>query len=693
VHTTYRAVSVTWMTLAGMALAVSCASTAADAASPTDVEPAASRSLGQPSTATSSEIAIVFTQLPRSPDLERRGGQADGMLRQTYGEGGRIVRREPDGSLTVLTEGFSSACGCDVSFDGKRILFSAKRNDGDLWNMWEMNADSSDARQITRDLGNCRSPAYQSTLYTIVSTEPWYQIMFVSDAAGAMNEYGSSPATSLYSCKLDGSAVRRLTMNLSDDADPFLMDDGRVLLASWQRMDLRRGLLGRVSIFGVNTDGADYALFFGDQGRRIKHMPCVTTDGLAVFVEADRFGWDGAGELAYVPLRRHFYAYTPISCDPPGLYHSPSPLPDGSVLVSMRAADGENDGTHGLYRLDPQSGKAELIFDDPEFHDFHAKALVPRAEPDGRSSVVDEQYTTGKLYCLNAYLTDPAVTPHMAPGMIHRLRVIEGVPQTPSEYDATLAALKTASRGPATSAHVPPVGRRLLGVVPVETDGSFHLEVPPDVPIQLQTLDENGMALRSCGWIWAKHREPRGCIGCHEDPDLSPENRFVDAMRKPGIQLTLPAEKRRVVDFTRDVQPILTRKCAGCHDGSEGELDLRETELSPRMTRAYASLRAGTPANERAPIAGRWVHPGQARTSPLIWRLFGRNTSRPWDETYDAQKECGTCPPANTESLTTDEKQTLIEWIDLGAHLTSPGPAKPAEARELEATSQSKGTE
>jgi hypothetical protein len=237
------------------------------------------------------------------------------------------------------------------------------------------------------------------------------------------------------------------------------------------------------------------------------------------------------------------------------------------------------------------------------------------------------------------------------------------------------------------------VGRRLLGVVPVEKDGSFHLEVPPDVPIQLQTLDENGMALRSCGWIWAKHREPRGCIGCHEDPELAPENRFVDAMRSPGMKLTLPAEKRRVVDFMRDVQPILTRKCAACHDGNRGELDFRATELSPLMTRGYASLRAGTSAGESMRITGRWVHPGQARTSPLIWRLFGRNTSRPWDETFNGGKGCGICPPPNAEPLTADEKSTLIEWIDLGAHLTSPVVLERLSRGILEASAGNEGTE
>ena len=625
---------------------------------------------------------IVFTQLPPDPDLERQPGRGGGTLRADYGEGGRIVRLDPGGQRHVLTEGFPSACGADVSFDGRRVLFAARRKPLGPWDIWEMSADGSGTRQITRDSGNCRSPAYQATLYTIVSTEPWYQVMFVSDAAGAMNEYGCGPATSLYSCKLDGSAVRRLTMNLSDDVDPFLMDDGRVLLAGWQRMDLRRGHGGRVALFGVNIDGADYAMFCGDQGRRVKHMPCVTTDGLAVFVEADRVGWEGAGQLASVTLRRNFHSYRRITHNEKWLYHSPSPLPDGFVLVSKRPAGKSvprGGATHGIYRLDPRSGRSQLIFDDPRFHDIHAKALIPRLEPDGRSSVVNEKHPTGKLYCLNAYLTDPDILQYMRPGMIRRLRVIEGVPVPASERLSYLGNdEKIGIGGPGTTrnAPVPIVQRRLLGVVPVEEDGSFHVELPADVPVQLQTLDENGMALRSCGWIWVKHREPRGCIGCHEDPELIPENRFVLAVQREGMKLTLPAERRRTVDFRRDVMPIITQKCTPCHTGKDVKLDLSP---EPRLwaNPAYESLLATAfesfACNRRVP--GRYVTPGQARTSSLIWRLYGRNTSRPWDQDYHPGETVPTCPPPDAVQLTNDEKLTFVEWIDLGAHWDGiPGP-------------------
>ena len=583
---------------------------------------------------------VVFTQLPTQPDMERLTGRCGGTLRCDYGDGGRIVRLEPDGSLRVLTDGFDSACGADVSFDGERISFAAKRSPGDLWNIWEMQADGGDPRQITRDLGNCRSPAYQATLYTIVSTEPWYQIMFVSDAAGGTNEYGCGVATSLYSCKLDGSAVRRLTLNPSDDFDPFLMDDGRVLLAGWQAMDLPCGDVGCVSLFGVNTDGADYALYCGRAGGRVKHMPCSTTDGLVVFVEADQVGWDGAGLLGCVTTRRPFHSYRPITTDAAVVYHSPSPLPDGSMLVSQRPADGS--ATHGIVRLEPQTGRVAAVYDDAEYHDIHARALVARRQPDGRSGVVNEDRPTGKLYCLNAYLADPSVQPHMQPGMIRRLRVIEGV-----------SRVIQADPRSSTDDVLPEVQKRLLGVVPVEEDGSFQIELPADVPVQLQTLDENGMALQTCGWIWVKHNEPRGCIGCHEDPELTPENNFVQAVQHPAMKLTLPPDKRRTVNFSRDVGPVIAAKCASCHD-SDGP----PPNLAGDFMRTYISL---------LPEKGGYVRSGQARTSPLIWRLFGRNTSRPWDATYDPDASIESHPPAGAEPLTADERSAFVEWIDLGA--------------------------
>jgi hypothetical protein len=562
---------------------------------------------------------IVFVQLPVNRTAATKPSPVD-MLRVPGGEGGRLVLLAKDGSTRVLTLDFASAADPAVSFDGKRIIFAAKRAASDHWNIFEMKADGSGARQITRDMGNCRSPIYQSALFYLNDDRPSYQITFASDAAGELNEYGPAPATDLYSVRFDGSGIRRLTYAMSSSYDPYQMQDGRVLFSHWQRAYMEQGGGGRIDLFGIHLDGTDYAAFSGPQGRPIKHMAC-TTATKAVFVESDGLEWDGAGNLATLNLQRNLHSYRAVTNAADGLFAWPSPLPDGSVLVSRRSADGA--GTHALYRLDLETGRRTLVFANSQYHSLRAIALAPRPEPDGHSSVVEDDQNWSKLYCLSVYEND-LKREWMPPGTARRLRVIEGLPRT--------------------AAAAGPVRQRLLGDVELDEDGSFHLLVPPNTPIRLQIVDGNGMALRTSAWIWAKNKENRGCIGCHEDNERTPENVFAKALGHRAAELTLPPERRRTVDFQRDVAPVLTAKCAGqaCHGAAAGRLDL-----------------------------GKYIDPGRARTSRLVWTLFGRSTARPWDGPASA-RSVKRMPPAGSPPLTPDERQAIIEWIDLGAISSAP---------------------
>jgi hypothetical protein len=249
---------------------------------------------------------------------------------------------------------------------------------------------------------------------------------------------------------------------------------------------------------------------------------------------------------------------------------------------------------------------------------------------------------------LDVYTSDlgPGWVPE---GAVKRLRVLEGV--------------GVESRDAAGAAGIPPVvQRRILGEIPVERDGSFNIEVPSNTPIELQVLDGNGMALRSCGWIWVKDHARQGCIGCHEDPELTPENLMVDAVKRASTKLTLPAEERRTVDFRRDVMPIVAGKCAACH-GDAGGLSLADDgNGTGSFNQAYRNLLAAGDG----PGRGKYVHSGRARTSPLIWHLYGRNTSRSWD----GADKAGTprlMPPDGAPALTEGEKRTFVEWVDMGA--------------------------
>lgn len=642
------------------------------------------------------EKLLVVTQVPAGKAATRQDSSDAGPLGLIPADGARLVLVRPDSSTRVLSGEFNSACDPDVSFDGKRILFAGKRRAGDSWNVHEMAIDGSGVRQITRNQGDCRGPAYQSTLYTLVSPEPWYQITFVGTGDGTMNEDGSSVATNLYSCKLDGTGVRRLTFNLSGDVDPFLLPDGRLLYAGRQRSTPDRRGQARVALFGVNIDGTDHALFGDVRGLSLKRMPCVTSGGLAVFVESDRVRWDGAGGLSCVRMRRPLQSYGRLIGEAQGLFHSPSPLSDGRILVSRRPSD--SNGTHGVYCFDPVTRELRPVFDDPDYHDIQAKVIESRPVPDGRSSVVTEKDPHGRMYCLDVYDSDLEDRRWMPPGAVKKLRVLEGVPTSSQDENVYLprdAWLPSGRPGSPIDGLPPLAGRRILGESDIEQDGSFNIEVPANLPIELQIIDAQGMAMRSCGWIWAKNHEPRGCIGCHEDGELTPVNLFRDSLARPSTPLDRLPKERRVVDFRREVMPIIEKKCAGCHDRGKAPPRLdRGLGLVERpggkayFHRAYESLLAVQDESEGV-FRGKYVDPGRARTSPLVWHILGRNTSRPWDES-SASRPFEPIPPGESEPLDEEEKLIFVQWVDMGASLNGAPRTDDSSKRSTESQGQAK---
>jgi hypothetical protein len=624
--------------------------------------------------------ALVVTQLPLETPAEKSGPRSGGMLPAAWGEGARLVLVHAGRVERVLTAGFHSAADPDVSLDGKSILFAGQKQAGDSWAVYEMDVESGDVREIYATDDDLRHPIYLPTVYTIIpdptkGTAPRHHIGVVRIFHDSRNEYGDAPTSSIYSVKLDGTDPRRLTYDLSNEMAPTVLRDGRVVYSAWQRSSLRRGYEGRISLLGIDADGLDPAIFSADEGQRIKLTPCATptADRLVVFVASRTTTWDGAGSLASVSLRRNLHSYRSITEARQGLFAYPSPLPDGSILASHRDQNGH--GNLSIVRVDPASGRVVPVFDDPAYHDMQPRALVARKGPDQRSSAVKDPDDTSaahegtsavpeaKLYGLNVYQNDLGVD--LPPGTIATLRVLEGIPLRPSGAAEPRTDVASAIPGASERGLAPMAARRLIGEAPVEKDGSFHVSVPAERPIELQILDQDGLALRSSGWIWVHYRGQQGCVGCHEDGELSPSNRFVDALRRPANRLVLPPESRRTVDFRHQIAPIVAARCASCHkDDHPLRLDagVGPSGLFPR---AYESLMAGlSPEGDGGRVVGRYVHPGSARTSPVVWHILGRNTSRPWDGAITLD-EPHPMPPKTP--LTDIERRLFIEWIDTGA--------------------------
>ena len=462
--------------------------------------------------------AMVVAQLPA--DGASPAAIANEALGPVAGEGGRIVLVSPDGETRVLTAGFESAADPDVSFDGKSILFAARKAASDPWCVWEMKADGSGARKVTCGAAGARQPAYQSTVYTITPTnvEPWVQVAFVGEDPGEREEKGVAPHTSLWSCKTDGSALRRLTFNLSNDADPVILPDGRMVYAGWLRSP---GGGDRVALLGVNEDGTDYQTYAGDEGLRVKRMPAPTAKGLVLFVESDGIAGDGSGRLASVSQLRPLHSYRSLTAESDGLFRAPSALPDGRALVAW--APGPGAGRFAIYRFDPATGAREKAFDEAGWSSVAARLVAPRPVPDSRSSVVRDDDREGKLYTIDVGIQ--ASGRELPKDVAKTLRVVEGVPATADR----------------------PVSRRLLGDAPIAGDGSYQVQIPANTPVQLELLDASGTALRSSAWLWVRNHAAQGCVGCHEDPERTPPNRLMKALSAPAPVLDPPPEKRRTL--------------------------------------------------------------------------------------------------------------------------------------------------
>lgn len=477
---------------------------------------------------------VVLTQIPVSPFAE---GPLTAAAAGLPG-GSRIISIDlsrRDERTTVLTPGFYAAGRPDVSFDGRRILFVGRRGAADLPAVWEMNADGTGLRRIVERPEGCDRAIYLSTIYTMNAAAPAQQICFSTAPAD------KSPA--LYTCRLDGSRTGQITFHPLGAWAPLLLSDGRLVFSVPR--DGATGIdAGRV-LLTINTDGTDISPLAGvHEASAWRAASGETSGGLVVYVEstlaADDVGSPGlprGGRLVSVRRARSLRTRRVIAEDATGVYCTPSAGPADSILASYRA-DGAS--SYGLCVVDAASGERAVVFDTPDWHEVDARLLAARPTPAGRSSVVDPRRSTGKLYCLNAYLCDSVESKTLAPGKISRVQVIQAI--AGSTADA--------------KGERPGVTETPLGDAPVELDGSFFLELPAKAPFRLRMLDANGEVLQSMrSWMWVMPREGRGCIGCHEDRELSPPNRQPDAVRQPAHKVSLDKESTRPIVPVRPTKP------------------------------------------------------------------------------------------------------------------------------------------
>ena len=447
--------------------------------------------------------------------------------------------------------------GPEVSFDGTKILFAMRRDKArDGFHIFELHTDGSGLRQLTD--GNCNDvdPCYL----------PDGRIAFCSDRAGWQEYYHQERSRVLYVMNADGSCAEQITFNPNQDYEPFALSDGRISYSSYRfyaqdgsEGPLRGEWMGLARIETVlrscNPDGsADQLLYgsmrgsfyvpmrplpFGDQfagwhqrGHHVgvsvsqqKEMPdgkilCTTPAGLTlvnpalapldcelpIFPEVVNLA---GGEEVYI----HNYD----DMNPVGRYTTPYPAGDGWAWVSHAPWHDLRVNGYGLYLLNLATRELELVYDDPQMSDVDPVALAPRPSPLTRSSTLKPSTATGRIVCNSVFNTDLP----FEKSAVRAVRVLEGVQM--GQSIAANAAFRT----------------RLLGTIPIHPDGSFNIEVPADVPLRFELIDEDGrMLVHETEFNSVRPGETKGCIGCHENRrEASPNFRPLALSHPPSPAL------------------------------------------------------------------------------------------------------------------------------------------------------------
>lgn len=438
---------------------------------------------------------LIVTQVPPGAGTAGLGARLD--LATRYPEGSRILwvrpAERPD-RYRVLSAGFFAAGAPALSPGADRMLFAGRQEPGDNWAIYETRVTRGRPSPVVDTGSDCVDPAYLAGDRLVFAC---------SDSAGRSAD--EAPSWALYTARRDGSDLDRITWGPGSAFDPSPLPDGRVLFSMWQGPGVGRPAEGSVALFTANPDGTLLEPFAGShEPPSLKARARSSADGDVIFLAADRS--TGSSRLERLEMGRPQASRQRLALELDLL--SAEPAASGELLVAT---------TSGVFRWTAAGSSAQPIFDDPEWDELEALPLRPAPTPRNLPSPLDRSRTTGILVCYDAHRSDRRVGPPA---------------EAPRPAEVEVAVRVGATRHGAAS----------LARFPVETDGSFQLEVPADRPLRLRTMDSVGVTISESDWFWVRPGEVRACFGCHESRQAAPVNRPVMALTTGAARLLASRE-------------------------------------------------------------------------------------------------------------------------------------------------------
>ncbi len=509
-----------------------------------------------------------------------------------------------------------------VHYDGGRILFSYRPAQTDFYHLYEINTDGSGLRQITSGPFDDIEGIYL----------PDGDLAFVSTRCQRWVNCWMTQVATIHRCDPNGGHLHPISANTEHDNTPWVLPDGRLLYTRWEYVD--RSQVEFHHLWTMNPDGTGQTVYYGNQRPSIVMIDAKPVPGTAEVLACFSPGHgatDHAGFAALISASAG--PDDPNSAHPlhrGGWIRDPYPF---TADLFMAARDAQ------IVLLD-RSGQAQVIHTHKgpgQVHEPRPVASRPR-EPVLVSRVSPDD-STGVMVLADVY--QGRNMGGVKRGDIRRLLVLESLPK-PVNF----------SGGPDLTSWLGTFTlERVLGTVPVEADGSAHFVVPAHRQIFFVALDENDLSVkRMQSFASVMPGEVLSCVGCHEPRTRAPELKAtggLQALRRPPSPIEPFAGYPDVLDFGRDIQPILDRHCVRCHgyQTRKGGV-LLGGDLGPTWSHAYYSL-----------LAWRQVADGHNGLGNQPPRALGSSASALLQKVRGHHDVC----------VSASEWRTLWLWIESGA--------------------------
>ncbi|MDR2168516.1 MAG: NPCBM/NEW2 domain-containing protein [Planctomycetaceae bacterium] len=578
---------------------------------------------------------ILFIKKHYLPEPERRGNH---MCDQFYG-----FHALPDGGLFILKNAFAEDksqqevrnvlenatvekgrlantkldkrwgfLSPDLSFDGKKIVFSAADTSAqprncyswsteNSYHIFQVNADGTGLEQLSDGQWDDIDPCYL----------PSGRIAFISTRRGGYGRCHGRPVPSytLHSMNYNGTDITMLSPHETNEWKPSVQNDGNIVYTRWDYVD--RGSDQAHHPWVTTPDGRDSRAI---QGNFPIHGQRDGTNGGGVYsrpyLEATIRAIPNSSKLIGIASPHHGQYFGSVILIDPTIeddgvmsqirrvtpeqlfpeseiqthrnnanYGQPYPLSEDYYIVAYDPFSDMGKGQlndYGIYLLDAFGNKT-LIYKDPAISincpiPFRARQMppiIPHQTLVGKPLKPGEEFVpvdkdslpkTAQVGVMNVYESIYPLPPNTK---ITKLRIVQVLPKTtPNENSPRIGY------GSQKNA------RAILGTVPVEEDGSAFFNLPVDIPVYFLAIDQNGNSVqRMRSATYVKPGEKLMCNGCHENRHKPPiiKANYAKAMKRRPSEITPDMDGTKPFSYPRLIQPVLDAKCFSCHEKAFAE--------------------------------------------------------------------------------------------------------------------------